>query len=403
VSDPVTAVVAALIAVGGGVHNTEIPPGPKLVVEQAINVAIQSAPAATQQIQRAASNLPQPVKSQVEAAIADGATQLQNAIQPPLPPDSAQPPPPQVDHTPDVNPSQPPAVETPSAGNSYQPDTAALPNSYDLVSPVAVIAALYAAENGFRYGPDAPTSPAGARGPGQFMPATWAAYGKDVDGKGVADIMSIADSVMASGHLLCDLHNQMEQWISEGAVRGDPLDLTLAGYNAGSGAVLRSHGMPSGTVDYETQTKPYVAKIRASEAEFAPLFGLPVQGDGLGIRIVEEATRYLGLPYVWGGGNSNGPSMGGFDCSGLTSFAVHAASAGAVTLPRTSENQWLIGTEIPLNQAQPGDLLFGNWGPDGPGHVAIFVGGGKMVQAPTTGDIVRISSIFTGMRARRVA
>jgi cell wall-associated NlpC family hydrolase len=262
------------------------------------------------------------------------------------------------------------------------------------------IAALYAAENSFRYGPAAPTSPSGARGPGQFMPGTWAVYGKDADGNGVADIMSIADSVMASGHLLCDLRKQVETWIVLGVVHGDPLDLTLAGYNAGSGAVLKSHGMPSGTPDYETQTKPYVARIRASASQFAPLLDLP--DNGLGARIVEQATNYLGLPYVWGGGNSDGPSMGGFDCSGLTSYALHAATAGIVTLPRTSENQWQIGTEIPLDQARPGDLLFGNWGTDGPGHVAIYIGNGQMIHAPNTGDVVRISPILTGMRARRL-
>lgn len=429
-SDPATIVVAALIALGGAVHTMDIPQDLKDVATQAIKAAEQSAPSATQQIERATGGLPQPVQSQVDTAIADSAAQLEDAIHSHLPPDSAQPPMSQVDPTSAATPT----IERLPAGNSSLPDAADVTTSNGHVSSAAsiasplhpvgsiapfipwlkkagglcegitapVIAALYAAENGFRYGPGAPTSPAGASGPGQFMPATWAVYGKDADGNGVADIMSIADSVMASGQLLCDLHTQVESWISQGVVSGDPLDLTLAGYNAGAGAVLGSHGMPSGTRDYETQTKPYVAKIRASEAEFAPLVDVPVAGGGAGIRIIEQATRYIGLPYVWGGGNSDGPSMGGFDCSGLTSFAVHAASAGAVTLPRTSESQWSIGTEIPLDQAQPGDLLFGNWGSDGPGHVAIYIGGGQMVHAPTTGDIVRISPIFTGMRARRV-
>lgn len=266
------------------------------------------------------------------------------------------------------------------------------------------IAALYAAENGFRYGPTAPVSSSGARGPGQFMPGTWQTYGKDADGDGIADVNGIADSVMASGNLLCDINKQVSRWKSEGRVSGDTLDLTIAGYNAGAGAVLRSGGMPSGTPDYENQTKPYVAKIRATEMQFAgilnPLSTLDLAA--IGGRAVNSAMDYLGLPYVWGGGNINGPSGGGFDCSGLTSYAVFKASGGTVTLPRTSETQWNVGTEIPLTMAQPGDLLFGNWQAGGPGHVAIYAGNGQMVHAPTFGDVVRIGPVFDGMKARRV-
>ncbi|MCU1647626.1 MAG: NlpC/P60 family protein [Nocardia sp.] len=268
------------------------------------------------------------------------------------------------------------------------------------------LAALYAAENGFHYGPNAPVSPAGALGPGQFMPGTWAVYGKDVHGTGVADVFDIGDSVMASGHLLCDSYQQIESWKAQGLVTGDTVDLTIAAYNAGAGAVLRSGGMPSGSPDYENQTKPYVTRIRATEGRYD---WIDAAADMLrpatatGARIVARAVEYLDTPYVWGGGGSDGPSGGGFDCSGLTAFAIHAATGGAVTLPRTSQGQWQIGTEIPFSDAAPGDLLFGNWGPDGPGHVAIYLGDGRMIHAPTPGDVVRISPVMTGMLARRIS
>ena len=272
------------------------------------------------------------------------------------------------------------------------------------VVKATTISALYAAENGFRHGPTAPVSSTGAQGPGQFMPGTWATYGKDYDGNGVIDVNSIGDSVMASGTLLCDIYGQVDGWKREGRVSGDTLDLTLAGYNAGAGAVLRSGGMPSGTFDYETQTKPYVSRIRATEAQFAailtPFAGLDL--TGIGGRSVQLAMDYLGLPYVWGGGNINGPSGGGFDCSGLTSYALYKASGGKVTLPRTSETQWNVGTEIPMELAQPGDLLFGNFGPAGPGHVSIYMGNGQMVHAPQRGDVVRVAPVFDGMRARHI-
>ncbi len=83
---------------------------------------------------------------------------------------------------------------------------------------------------------------------------------------------------------------------------------------------------------------------------------------------------------------------------------MHAASAGKVSLPRTSEQQWGgVGVEIPIDQARPGDLVFGSWGPNGPGHVGIYAGNGQMVHAPTTGDVVKEAPpIQSGMKARRV-
>lgn len=238
-----------------------------------------------------------------------------------------------------------------------------------------------------------------ARGPGQFMPGTWQKSGKDADGDGVADILGVADSVMASGHFMCDMYNQIADWKKSELVSGDTLDLTIAGYNAGLGAVLQSGGMPSGHPDYENQTK-----IRASASQFAKIlspFGT-LSLSGIGGDIVKRASEFLGLPYVWGGGGVNGPTGGGFDCSGLTSYAVYAATDGTLTLPRTSETQWSVGTEVPVDQARPGDLLFGNWGQNGPGHVAIYIGNGQMIHAPTTGDVVRIGPVFDGMRSRHV-
>ncbi len=269
-----------------------------------------------------------------------------------------------------------------------------------------VLAALYSVENGFRYGPEAPVSPAGALGPGQFMPGTWEVYGKDADGDGKADVLGVADPVMASGRLLCDDWNRIEQWKKDGRVVGDTLSLTLAAYNAGRGAVLRSGGMPSGLPDYELETKPYVAKILAARPAFERMLSpfmaleLPAQANDLGHQVIEQAFRYLGLPYVWGGGNIEGPTGGGFDCSGLTSFALHAATG--IVLPRTSETQWHVGVEVPLDQAHAGDLVFGNWQTGGPGHVGIYLGEGLMVHAPTTGDVVRIGEVFPDMRARRI-
>ncbi|MBB6476321.1 C40 family peptidase [Sphaerisporangium rubeum] len=102
------------------------------------------------------------------------------------------------------------------------------------------------------------------------------------------------------------------------------------------------------------------------------------------------AVSKLGRPYVWG---AEGPDT--FDCSGLVQWAF--AQAG-VRMPRVTHQQWVTGPQIPLSQAQPGDLLFWRNDPTNPGyisHVAIFWGNGKMLHAPRTGDVVKIAPLNT--------
>ncbi|EOM75603.1 lytic transglycosylase [Rhodococcus rhodnii] len=264
------------------------------------------------------------------------------------------------------------------------------------------VASLLSVVSGFRYGVAAPISPSGERGPAQLPPDVWERYAEDADGDGRTDILGVADSTLASGRYLCDTYQQVEAWKREGAVTGDSLDLTLAAYLTSPEQIRFGGAMPGPVADPAVDPTALVKRVQAFGESFgrmlAPFF---YGGTGFGASgVVDAAMRYLGLPYVWGGGNINGPTMGGFDCSGLTSYAVHAASG--VTLPRTSEMQWRVGTEIPLDQAKPGDLLFGNWGAGGPGHVAIYVGGGQMLHAPTTGDVVRVGALFEGMKARRL-
>ncbi|OXR41261.1 Peptidoglycan endopeptidase RipA [Nocardia cerradoensis] len=444
-SDPITVISTIVSAATGAVDNSGLPSPAANSAQAAVESAGEAAKSFTVQLDNAIARLPEPTQQTARQAVDDTSERVADML--PVKPPAAQSDTQDADVVPGTEPqlgrdSEATVQPAPQADVDSTPRYSTAPQSFAIVpvSPAAAVpapvtgdiavfvpwfrqagalcsgiqaptlAALYQAENGFRYGPSAPISPAGAMGPGQFMPATWAKYGRDVHGDGVPDVLDVGDSVMASGHLLCDTYQQIEGWKHVGVVSGDTLALTLAAYNAGAGAVLRSGGMPSGSPAYELETKPYVARILAARKQFEWLsaddYNLPAADhrplEDLGRRIIAQAVKYLGLPYVWGGGGSNGPSSGGFDCSGLTSFAVHAATGGAVTLPRTSQNQWHVGTEIPLSQAVPGDLLFGNWGADGPGHVAIYLGNGRMVHAPTTGDVVRISPVMTGMRARHI-
>ncbi|MEY9945911.1 C40 family peptidase [Kitasatospora sp. GAS1066B] len=101
-----------------------------------------------------------------------------------------------------------------------------------------------------------------------------------------------------------------------------------------------------------------------------------------GRQAVAFALAQLGKPYLWGG---VGPAS--FDCSGLTSQAW--LSAG-VQIPRTSQEQWAQLQHVPLNQLRPGDLLIYYSSAE---HVAMYIGGGLVVQAPHTGAFVRVSPI----------
>jgi peptidoglycan DL-endopeptidase CwlO len=101
----------------------------------------------------------------------------------------------------------------------------------------------------------------------------------------------------------------------------------------------------------------------------------------LGGQAVAIAEQYLGVPYVWGGA-----SPSGFDCSGLVMYVYGRLG---VSLPHNAAAQYSMGTSVPRDALEPGDLVFF----DGLGHVGIYVGGGSFIHAPHTGTVVQISSL----------
>lgn len=100
-------------------------------------------------------------------------------------------------------------------------------------------------------------------------------------------------------------------------------------------------------------------------------------------RAAQYAMTQLGVPYVWGGAS---PSQG-FDCSGLASWAY--AQIGK-SVPHFTGAIWNAFPRVPSGQLEPGDLVF--FRPD-LGHMGIFIGGGQYVNAPQTGDVVKVSSM----------
>jgi cell wall-associated NlpC family hydrolase len=96
----------------------------------------------------------------------------------------------------------------------------------------------------------------------------------------------------------------------------------------------------------------------------------------------------MGTPYHWGGENP-----GGFDCSGLLQYVW---SQKGVQIPRVTYDQFKTGTSVAKSQLRPGDAVFfmGSDPKNGlPGHVGMYIGGGKFIEAPHTGSVVRISTL----------
>lgn len=107
--------------------------------------------------------------------------------------------------------------------------------------------------------------------------------------------------------------------------------------------------------------------------------------------IVDYAYQFLGIPYVWG---ATGPST--FDCSGLTSYVYrHCAN---LEITRTTYTQINVGIPVAYNEMQPGDLVFMRNNE----HVGIYIGNGQMIHAPRTGDVVKVSNVFSFYAARRI-
>ena len=101
--------------------------------------------------------------------------------------------------------------------------------------------------------------------------------------------------------------------------------------------------------------------------------------------VVGTARQMLGTPYRYGGSSPNG-----FDCSGLVSYVYRRAG---VRVPRTSSEQFRQSARVPLQQLQPGDLLFFRLSPPKVSHVAIYDGSGRFIHAPSSGKRVSYASL----------
>ncbi|MGP3979050.1 C40 family peptidase [Streptomyces sp. 8N114] len=223
-------------------------------------------------------------------------------------------------------------------------------------------------------------SPAKAQGIAQFIPGTWATHGMDANGDGKKNVHDPEDAIPSAASYDCKLAANVKD------VPGDASNNMLAAYNAGPYAVIKYRGVPP-----YNETKNYVSTIRKMEQSFAaPTGRLSPTKQGAGA--IAFAQSKLGTPYLWGGNGT--PEQGGrFDCSGLTKAAF--AKVG-VELPRVANDQYNTGPHPKRSELLPGDLVFFAHDLNNSRsihHVGIYVGGGKMINAPYTGAKIRYDPI----------
>ena len=190
------------------------------------------------------------------------------------------------------------------------------------------------------------------------------------------------------------------------AAKGDKA--YVIGINTGWYKVIYGENVCYIRSDYMDLTEiPYENKDSAK----SPLFfrggkstGVPVSADALkaaqdvatssklGDKMVEIAKSCLGVPYVWGG-----ESMRGFDCSGLVYYVLKNLGYSP---NRTASTQYKMGTYVAKSDLQAGDLVFfAGTSASGISHVGIYVGDGKFIHSPHTGDVVKYSDLSSGYYA----
>jgi cell wall-associated NlpC family hydrolase len=205
---------------------------------------------------------------------------------------------------------------------------------------------------------------AGAEGPMQFEPATFAEYDQPVPSGGMSppSPYDSTDAVYAAARDLC----------ANGAENGADLSAAVFAYNHSETYVAEVLDLAQSLGETATETV--------------------AAGTAPGIAL-DWALAQVGTPYIWGGET---PGVG-FDCSGLVQAAYAAAG---ITLPRTAQAQYDATAMLgPGDQLEAGDLVFFGTSPSDVTHVGIYTGESQMVDAPDSGAEVREEPIPTTVGA----
>lgn len=209
-------------------------------------------------------------------------------------------------------------------------------------------------------------------------PSTAASYGANPCDPGAA--------IDAAGQLLRGLSDRYGSW-----------PLVFAAYRVGAMTIDQTRAVP-------TEQVSYVATVQGFWDEYKKLYP---EGSAKAAQAVELALSKLGVAYVFGAGRSENPTN--FDCSGLTWWAYHKVGIqlGTWTMTQKDDGERIasyrefdgpVSYQVLLERALPGDLILlkggdGRYSDGYPGHIGLYIGDGKMVHAPRTGDVVKISAL----------
>jgi cell wall-associated NlpC family hydrolase len=194
-----------------------------------------------------------------------------------------------------------------------------------------------------------------------------------------------ASELARQKQLLASIHTTLQQLVAQEAARE-------RAQQRAEEARLRQELAARRAAEKAAQQQQQQQQTSSTPTLVPPPVSVPIGNPGAGHpEAASIALRYLGVPYVYGGS-----SPSGFDCSGLVMYVY--AQLG-ISLPHYTVAQW--NATEPISSPAPGDLVFFN----GLGHVGIYLGGGRFIDAPHTGSVVRIDSMsgFGGYDgARRV-
>ncbi|MFJ9343763.1 NlpC/P60 family protein [Streptomyces sp. NPDC101733] len=285
----------------------------------------------------------------------------------------------------------------------YAPLILAASAACDQGLPPAILAAQLWAES--KFDPTAISRTASgepiAFGISQFIPSTWAVEGVDGDGDGDRDVMDPKDAIPSQGRMMCALLKDAK---AHPEYNGSPIELALAGYNAGWGRVEQFKGVPPPGFA-EGQTYDYVKAIMEQSVKYTA----PGGGGGpvdlpAGFELPPDTPPPVRTAVAWALAQKGGWYHLGGDCTNAlgsdkdhwcdcSSLMQQAYRAAGIDIPRTTFVQINLPIQVGLDEPKPGDLVF-NAGSDGsaasPGHVAMYIGSGLLIESPRTGVQTRI-------------
>jgi cell wall-associated NlpC family hydrolase len=206
----------------------------------------------------------------------------------------------------------------------------------------------------------------------------------------IANTDAVASDYESEAHALSVADTSL--LATETKIQADITEITKARQTAMAAASQQQASLAALSTGNDGAAPAYLAAQSAGGNAVVADKSTPGLAAALSAAIWAAASQ-VGVPYVWGGETPLPAPDAGFDCSGLVQWAFGQVG---IALPRTAQEQHDAVTPVPAAQVQPGDLVFWNDGTTSVQHVAIYVGAGIVLEAPSTGAVVSYSPLWPG-------